>query len=1142
MRRPALIINLPVVATALAALYSGVASAQDPPGPGQPPPAPTCEDWGSYNFFALASPDTVAACLRAGADAVSPVDERHATPLHHAARAALDPDVIVYLLVAGANVNARNWSGHTPLHEAARRTTNPGVITALVEGGADVDARDQRDNTPLHSAWDNPLAGFGFSRELRLNAVAVEELLRLGADPLARNDRGEVADPGGCELWNTPVFDEVAGFDDFARCVESGTDVAARDYYGNTVLHVAASHEDPALAALLLEAGADVGAPNNLADTPLHVAGALGNLAVVTLLLEAGADPNAPNYQGYTSAHQAARHGSLEVIAALLEGGADVNARTRGGNEPLVAAVNEKRTVELIDALLQAGADVSARDERGRTPLLWALGSGGIEPTGAVRPPPGRGLSSSTGSIVSKLLEHGADPNAGNPLHDAMLGATRSEDGLAVVRALIEAGADPNARDGRGRSPLHRLASFTGGGDGGESAIALLVDSGADVNAVDDDGMSPLHLALVRTWGDSDHAIALLAHGADPSARSGEGDTPLHLATVRADTTVVSALVDAGADVNAANGRGETPLHWAWWRNKPLVVDQLLALGADAEVQDNRGSVAGPVCDWTNIRYSIGQATVESVQKCIEAGTPVDLRSGVAWSTPLNQLRLFTGPAAVDIASLLLEAGAEVNTRTDYGSTPLHSAARSGDTAMVSVLLGGGADATAQSPGGATPLHDAASGSRGNGATVSLLVQAGADVNARTELGATPLHWAVSQGNHATAARLLELGANPNARDDAGSLADPVSCEHFNNPVFFALATAEVVAGCIAAGVDVNARLASFQGVNARPRSSPLHHAARVGRDPALISLLLEAGADVRARDDDGYMPLHLAARYGTAEAVRALLRAGAAVDARARGFSIHYGWDWTPLHLAVANNPDPEVAALLLEAGANPRARGYEGETPIHMAAGNEDPALAALLLEAGADANARGSTGRTPLHQAARSNGNPALIAVLLDAGAELEARAVYPDSHWDYGNMTPLHEAASYGDPEVVTALIEAGADVNARVLPGAIPFQLVGAAGMVLPEQRGATSLHMAALLNGDPAVTHALVRGGADLESRDQFGRTALHVAAQGRGNAAAFLALLDLGADRAALDSEGKTPMDYARENTALQGLEVLGR
>ncbi len=1144
MRGPALIINFPVVATALATLYSGVASAQPPPRPGQPPPAPTCEDWGSYNFFAVAPADTVTACLRAGADAISPVDERHATPLHHAARAALDPDVIVYLLVAGADVNAANWSGHTPLHEAARRTTNPGVITALVEGGADIDARDQRDNTPLHSAWDNPLAGL--SREPRLNAVAVEELLRLGADPLARNDRGEVADPTSCELWNTPVFDEIAEFDDFARCLESGSDPAARDYYGNTVLHVAASHEDPALAALLLEAGADEGAPNNLADTPLHIAAALGNLAVVTLLLEAGADPNAPNHQGYTSAHQAARHGSLEVMAALLQGGADVNARTKVGNGPLVAAVNGSKSIELIDALLQAGADVNASDERRRTPLHWSLQSGALVPPDAVRPPRGSvgTPSASVSSIVSRLLEHGADPNAGTdvgwtPLHDAMSTWPR-EEAPTLARPLLAAGADPNARDHGGQSPVHRLASLSGDCGG---TLALLVEAGADLNAVDGNGATPLHLALMRTWGDSACAHSLLAHGADPNARNREGDTPLHLATVGTDTTIVTALVLAGADVNARNERGETPLRWAWWRDNSTIFDKLLELGADADAEDSRGQAAGPVCNWSDIRFRIEQATVESVRTCIEAGTPLELPAGPSWSTPLHRVNsLFSGPAAVDVVSLLVEAGADVNARNESGSTPLHSAASSGDAAMVSVLLAAGADANAARPSGATPLHSAASGSRGNGATVSLLVQAGADLNARAHLDATPLHWAVSQGNHAAAARLLELGADPNARDASGLAADPVSCEHFNNSVFFALATAEVVADCIAAGADVNARLASFQGVNARPRSSPLHLAIRATRDTSVISLLLEAGADVRAREDNGYMPLHHAAQYGTPGMVRALLRAGAAVDARARGFSVHYGWDWTPLHLAVANNPDPEVSAALLEAGANPSARGYEGETPIHMAARNENPALSALLLDAGADPNARGSTGRTPLHEAARSNANPAVIAVLLEAGAELEARAVYPDSHWDYGNMTPLHEAASYGDPEVVTALIEAGAEVNARVLPGAIPFQLVGAAGMVLPEQRGATSLHMAALLNGDPAVTHALVRGGADLESRDQFGRTALHVAAQGRGNTAAFRALLELGADAAALDDEGRTAMDYARENTALQGLRVLGR
>ena len=53
--------------------------------------------------------------------------------------------------------------------------------------------------------------------------------------------------------------------------------------------------------------------------------------------------------------------------------------------------------------------------------------------------------------------------------------------------------------------------------------------------------------------------------------------------------------------------------------------------------------------------------------------------------------------------------------------------------------------------------------------------------------------------------------------------------------------------------------------------------------------------------------------------------------------------------------------------------------------------------------------------------------------------------------------------------------------------------------------------------------------------------TPLHVAAM-RARPAAFLALLEAGADPEALDGSGKTPMDYAREQKALQELEVVKR
>ena len=386
----------------------------------------------------------------------------------------------------------------------------------------------------------------------------------------------------------------------------------------------------------------------------------------------------------------------------------------------------------------------------------------------------------------------------------------------------------------------------------------------------------------------------------------------------------------------------------------------------------------------------------------------------------------------------------------------------------------------------------------------------------------------------------MELGADPTLRDDSGSVADPVNCENWNTPTFFEIAAADVVAGCIADGADVNASTQQSRNVRT-PGSTPLHLASEAGLDTAVISLLLGAGAAVQARDSRNYSPLHKAAEGGTPSVVRALLQAGAEVDARAKGFSVDYGWDWTPLHLAAGQNADPEVAEALLAAGADLHARGDGGQTPLHQAALNENPAIAALLLEARADVNARGSTGRTPLHEAAGRNPNPAVLAVLLDAGAELEARGVHPESHQRYGSLTPLHEAArTNANPEIVTALIEAGADVDGRVTDAAIPFRMVGSGATLVAQREGATPLHMAAGGNRYPAVIEALVRGGADLELRGRFGQTALHMAAM--QNAAVFPALLRLGADPAALDDEGKTPMDYARENSALQGLEEVRR
>jgi ankyrin repeat protein len=134
-------------------------------------------------------------------------------------------------------------------------------------------------------------------------------------------------------------------------------------------------------------------------------------------------------------------------------------------------------------------------------------------------------------------------------------------------------------------------------------------------------------------------------------------------------------------------------------------------------------------------------------------------------------------------------------------------------------------------------------------------------------------------------------------------------------------------------------------------------------RRPDVTQALLEAGApvgpleaaalgdvealehaDLSVRGGDGFTPLHLAAFFGGAAAVEAILARGADPDAdKDNTFKVH------PLHSAVAVR-DFAAARALLEAGANPNVRQEGGHTPLDGARHNQDTALERLLLEHGA------------------------------------------------------------------------------------------------------------------------------------------------------------------------------------------------
>ena len=141
----------------------------------------------------------------------------------------------------------------------------------------------------------------------------------------------------------------------------------------------------------------------------------------------------------------------------------------------------------------------------------------------------------------------------------------------------------------------------------------------------------------------------------------------------------------------------------------------------------------------------------------------------------------------------------------------------------------------------------------------------------------------------------------------------------------------------------------------ARPTLT-IFESAAVGDAARVRDLARAEPALLRQRTDDGWTALHLAAHFGHADAVDALLAAGADVNAWAENNHRNQ-----PLHAAVAVRGEGRIVTALLAARAGVNAADGGGYTALHLAAFRGDVYLAEILLAHGADPRRKADDGKT-------------------------------------------------------------------------------------------------------------------------------------------------------------------------------------
>ncbi|KAI0966455.1 ankyrin [Xylaria arbuscula] len=431
----------------------------------------------------------------------------------------------------------------------------------------------------------------------------------------------------------------------------------------------------------LLATGVDVNVEDCLQTTPLMYAAQAGHADIVNLLLHSDADPSRVCRRGRTALHRACERGYTAVVKEIVSSSRSIAINAIDGGlasySPLMWAIYIENNEIMMHLLTRDDIDVNLKQPGPYelSALQQSVVNGQIDMVRLL-------LSDKRVAIEAK-----------DSSQQTALSLASSYGYDEILALLIEKGANMEARDIYDGPPILRAVD-----ENALECVRVLIEHGADHRFKDFHGRGILHGCAINARGTIMRYLLKTLTDLDPNAQGDGGETPLHDAVRRNSEAVVRVLLEYGARTDIEDTHGKTPLRLARDQDFNRLFDllrkaRLKEVEASMDLVDEDVDLlqhpkrTNTLADDYNISIdsAVRKLSREELEKYLDKMGPNALEAIGDTSRELVHLAVKYGRS--DNLSLLLDKGADIESKNEWGHTPLHASVDFSEYEVAELLL-----------------------------------------------------------------------------------------------------------------------------------------------------------------------------------------------------------------------------------------------------------------------------------------------------------------------------------------------------------------------------------------------------------------------------------------------------------------------